>query len=217
MTQREEGARQRIINAAGAVFAEHGFERATIREIVTRAEVNLAAVNYHFGDKENLYRATIRYAHEMAAGEVPFPHWDADTPPEVRLRDFVHTMTQRMLITQRLPWHSRLMMREMTHPSRACREVAEEFIRPIHQLLRGILDAMLPADTPSHRRDQMVFSLIGQCLFYKVSRPIVEVLVPADELANHFGPRELADHVSDVMLAALGRQPLFSSSLVNSH
>jgi AcrR family transcriptional regulator len=49
--------RDRILNAAEALFAEHGFERASLRLLTAEANVNLAAVNYHFGSKEGLIRA----------------------------------------------------------------------------------------------------------------------------------------------------------------
>jgi len=52
--------REKILDAAEALFAEHGFEGASMRMITARAGVNLAAVNYHFGSKENLLREIFR-------------------------------------------------------------------------------------------------------------------------------------------------------------
>jgi len=52
--------KDRIIAAAQALFAEKGFPATSMREITARAEVNLAAINYHFGSKENLLREVVR-------------------------------------------------------------------------------------------------------------------------------------------------------------
>src|SRR5580658_4493065 len=61
-----EATRARLIESAGHVFAEHGFQAATVRDICTRAGANIAAVNYHFRDKAGLYLAVLR--HSMTAG-----------------------------------------------------------------------------------------------------------------------------------------------------
>ena len=42
--------RERLLEAAGEIFAEHGFRNTTVREICKRADINLAAVNYYFRD-----------------------------------------------------------------------------------------------------------------------------------------------------------------------
>ena len=53
----------RLLEAAGEEFAEKGFELARVRAICERAGANLAAINYHFGDKEQLYVEVLREAH----------------------------------------------------------------------------------------------------------------------------------------------------------
>ena len=51
------GTRSRILDVAEQLFGEHGFDRVSIRDITKRARVNLAAINYHFGSKEDLIAA----------------------------------------------------------------------------------------------------------------------------------------------------------------
>jgi AcrR family transcriptional regulator len=53
------GTKQRILDVAEGLFMEHGFEATSLRSITAAADVNLAAVNYHFGSKEELFQAVL--------------------------------------------------------------------------------------------------------------------------------------------------------------
>ena len=65
--------RERILSAAGCEFAERGYDAATIRDICAAAAVNIAAVNYYFGDKRRLYIESVKHAHESRVRQVPLP------------------------------------------------------------------------------------------------------------------------------------------------
>ena len=56
---RAGATKERILDAAEALFMEHGFEATSLRAITAAADVNLAAVNYHFGTKEELFEAVL--------------------------------------------------------------------------------------------------------------------------------------------------------------
>jgi len=58
--------RERILEAAGEIFADCGFRGATVRRICERAKVNVAAINYYFGGKEKLYTEVLRHWHDFA-------------------------------------------------------------------------------------------------------------------------------------------------------
>lgn len=199
----EDDTRTRILTTAGAAFAENGFEATTVREICRRAEVNVAAVNYHFGDKERLYSEAIKHAHRFRMQQVPMPDWTPDTPPEQRLRDFSRTMAVRLLGEHELPWQESLMLREMFQPTGACREMVDDYIRPHFQLLLSIIGELIPETTPPHEQHRIGFSVVGQILFYKFNQPIIQALLPESEVQEHFSPEDLADHVTEFTLAAL--------------
>jgi AcrR family transcriptional regulator len=59
MTEIRPNTRERILDAAERLFADHGFEGAGIRAIVNAAQVNLAAIHYHFRSKEALLEAVL--------------------------------------------------------------------------------------------------------------------------------------------------------------
>ena len=65
--------KDRILGAAEELFAQHGFAGTSLRQVTSRADVNIAAVNYHFGSKENLVNEVFRRrmdemsAHRLAA------------------------------------------------------------------------------------------------------------------------------------------------------
>jgi AcrR family transcriptional regulator len=62
MKQRDEETRERVRRAAAQLFADRGFKKVTVRDICRGARANVAAVNYHFGDKNGLYREVLQRA-----------------------------------------------------------------------------------------------------------------------------------------------------------
>jgi AcrR family transcriptional regulator len=196
--------RERILSAAGQEFAERGYEAATVRDICLAAGVNLAAVNYYFGDKQRLYIESVKHAHEQRAGQVPLPEWSAGTPPQRKLRDFVGNLLERMLGFGQPPWEVRLMMREVLHPTDACRELVEDYVRPRFTLLVSILDELVDGRLSQTELRRVALSIIGQCFVYRAAGDVVAMLVPREELKSHHSLTPLADHVTGYALAALG-------------
>jgi len=199
--------RDRILLAAGQEFAEHGYEAATVRDICLRAGVNVAAVNYYFGDKRRLYIESVKHAHEQRVRQVPLPEWPADKPAAERLHDFVATMLERMLGFGQPPWQVRLMMREVLHPTDACRELVEDYIRPHFALLVSILDELCDGRMSQPELRRVGLSIIGQCFLYRAAGDVVGMLVPRTEVESLHSPGQLADHVTNYALAALGAGP----------
>ena len=198
--------RERLIDAAGEVFAEHGFKGARIRDICARAGANIAAVNYHFRDKERLYTTCLaRWAQSALEKYPPLLNLRPDAPAEQRLEAFIHSFLLRLLDNSRFAWHGKLMSREMFEPTGALDRMVEEMVRPLAKMLGGILREFL--GTAADRDDELVrrcvFSVVGQCLFYHFAQPVVRRL---HGLPEHYDAQQIdaiAKHVTHFTLAAL--------------
>ena len=197
-----DDTRQRILEVAGQTFAEKGFEEATVREICQRADANLAAVNYHFGDKAKLYIETVKQAHCHQGGEIPAFPWTAETPPEQKLSDFIHHMMSMMLENDRPSWHLELMMREMARPTEACTELVQSFIAPMFGTLQSILRELLPPATSSEAVRLHGFSIVGQCLLYRYHRPIGRLLIGEEDFRRLF--QQIEQTAAHIVAFSLG-------------
>lgn len=204
-----ESIRERILQAAGAVFAERGFENATVREICGRVNANVAAVNYHFGDKQRLYVEAVCRAHEDRVQQIPVPQRPHGTDQQVLLYDFVRTFLERMLGDDSTPWQIKLVLREVFQPTEVCRELVEEGFRPRFEQLQQILDPWFPDDLPPHRRRLIAFSVIGQCVHYRMTGEVIAMLTPEHERQQHHSLDELAFHITSLSVAALENAALW--------
>src|SRR5919106_326988 len=138
---------KRLLEAAGEIFAEHGYRAATVRQICEKAGANVAAVNYHFGDKEGLYLAVLRSVPDLHAEKYPSRRGlDGNATAEARLRAYVDSLLHRVFDPGRPGWHAKIIAREMVEPTRALDSLLEEVARPLHRELAGIVRQLLGAE-----------------------------------------------------------------------
>jgi len=203
---KEDDARARLLAAAGPVFAKHGFDRATVREICGNAGVNIASVGYYFGDKFGLYREVFRMIRGQCHDEVPDSPTDAAghaiTDPRQQIYGLIYHLLSRMLARDDSGWESQLMMREMNHPTAVFAEMVEESFRPHFERMLKMIAALSPPETPVHSLEQLALSVVGQCLYYRVGSGVVKRLIPAERLAADFTVQSLAQHIAAVTIAA---------------
>jgi TetR/AcrR family transcriptional regulator, regulator of cefoperazone and chloramphenicol sensitivity len=200
----EENTRDKILSAAGEVFAEQGFEGATVRLITERAKVNVAAVNYHFRDKAELYSRVVLDACSIAAAWREVMAKTPNAPPE-RLRALIYEFLKRLLDPARPAWKRRLMVRELAGPTRALDELVEKNIRPFRdEFLLPTLRELAGDCCPPRQLLLISASVMGQCLYYATCRPILERLNPDYEIDDE-AISEIAEHISQFSLGAIAK------------
>jgi AcrR family transcriptional regulator len=198
-SESDEKTKTRLIEAAGEVFARHGFRAATIREICRRANASVSAVNYHFRDKKGLYAAVFEHSHRWAVEKYPHDLGLAEgaTPVE-RLRAFIRSFLLRLLGDGFPTWHGKLIAQEIADPSGVFSQVAQTSIRPMEEYLEGIVRRLLKDENPSRTDDNDVvrlcaMSVVGQCIFQHHARQLATIHGTRTQ-----GPAQievLADHI----------------------
>ncbi|MFO0938096.1 MAG: CerR family C-terminal domain-containing protein [Gemmataceae bacterium] len=196
-------ARQRLLDAAIVVFANKGYEAASIREICSQAGVNIAGVNYYFRDKEKLYVEAAKHAHLAACGHVAesIREIDASIPASVQLQYFIREMATRMHAPAD-PHAVQIMMREMANPTVAGQAVIQEYVQPLAFRLREILRSLLPTFDEPHLL-MVGFSIIGQILYYRQNRRVSELIFGPEGIGS-LDAEMVVSHITRFTFAALG-------------
>jgi AcrR family transcriptional regulator len=201
-----ELTKERLLEAAGEEFAERGLVGARVRAICERAGANVAAVNYHFGGKEQLYVATVLEAHRRAVRQPPEVAVTPGTPAD-ELRQFIYFFLSNVVQMNRRKneWPQVLILREMFAPTAALEAVVQEAIRPRFERLEQILRRAVP-EADELRLGALACSVVGQCLHYKFAAEVTERLLGPEAYAA-LDVDYLSDHISNFCLAALGLAP----------
>ena len=200
-----EGAdhtRARLLQSARKIFAEQGYEDAKVRDICTLADVNVAAVNYHFGDKLGLYTAVLKDALRAEADMEFFERLQSCESPEEALRVYIRTFLHEAYGRNADSVHVCLMTQELARPSAALDRVVEEVIRPRYEFLRKTIGHILHLP-PDHDKVRLcVHSIIGQVVHYAHAMPVISRLWPGLDL-NAERVDQIADHVAEFSLCSL--------------
>jgi AcrR family transcriptional regulator len=198
---------ERLLEAAGTIFAERGFRAATVREICEKAGANVAAVNYHFGDKEALYAAVLKRSHRAAEVKHPSdPGLGPRAPAEIRLEAFIEAFLRRIFDPSERAWLSRLTFRELLDPTAALDSLVEEEFRPRARLLGSIVRELVGKGATEDEVRMASVSIVAQCLFLQFGRPVIARLFPEIDYRPEQLQR-LADHIAAFSLRALGKAP----------
>jgi TetR/AcrR family transcriptional regulator, regulator of cefoperazone and chloramphenicol sensitivity len=194
--------RARLLEAAGEVFAESGYQAATVRRISARAGVNVALVNYHFRDKLGLYNEVLRDSIRAAHLE-PIRHaLDQAAPPEEILRRVVQARLESIRSAELPDRHVRIFIHELAQPTPALSRVVQESARPIYDRMRNLIGSItgLP---PDHEKTRLCSnSIMGQILLYALAGPVLTRLWPELKMTPAQIHR-IADHIADFSLAYL--------------
>lgn len=194
--------RARLLAAASRIFAEKGFQEATIAEICEQAQSNIASVNYHFRDKESLYLEAWRHAFLKDLEKYPSDGGiDAGASPEKRLAGRIRSLIARIADDE--SHFFAIINKEMAQPTSLLPEILEKEINPQRRAMLELIAECLGQQTDERTIHFCHASIIGQC-FHLLKIKHMQSHYPArrryPELEN---PSVYADHVVQFSLAGI--------------
>ncbi len=154
--------RRRILSAASEVFAEKGFWEATNADICGKADVNSAAVNYHFGSKENLYVEAWKHSFERSLDTHPIDGGiRPGSPASERLYGAILSFIQRL--TDPNTHDLEITHKEMVNSTGLLRETIPKALDPLYQAFRSIIQELLGCSASDQRIPFCIMSITSQC------------------------------------------------------
>lgn len=206
--QSEKDTRARLLDTAVQLFGAHGFAAVSIREIAQGADVNLAAVNYHFSSKEKLWQEALRHSlrfvrpmlEELRAVLKAAQDTGTVAAAESALRQILERFLEETLQPD-FEQRTAMLLWEMMGTRRNLHVVVNEFFVPKRLLLRQVLELLWP-DADQTDLDLWVVNLLGQCISIRYCLPITAIAMKWEPVSDEH-LRLLARHTVEFCLSAI--------------
>ncbi|MGE9293059.1 MAG: TetR/AcrR family transcriptional regulator, partial [Puniceicoccales bacterium] len=177
LPRREDGmeTRARLMRAAGMIFAQEGYQAASLRAICQSANANLGAVRYYFGGKEALYRETLFSTYRDLTERGSIADMDVSGPPDEALRMFTRSFIVSLMQRRRdYPYLPAMMMRELALPTNVFDELVREVFLPIRLKLSGIVRRLLEKKAPTAQIEETSNRIVLLVIQFALCRPLLE-------------------------------------------
>ncbi len=195
-----------LLASAAEIFAAKGYHEATIAEICEAAGANVAAVNYYFRSKENLYVAAWRQGYERVAAAYPDDAGvPADAPAPQRLGGRVLALMSRL--RDPANHNFEILHKELANPTGLLDEGIRECLTPVHEKMAGIVGELLGPAASKMQLHLCTRSIMAQCLHLLMPerrrRSFPPTLPHSHLMSLTLSTAELSDHVTRFSLAGI--------------
>jgi AcrR family transcriptional regulator len=207
--QRSDALKTRLnlLEAAGEVFRKKGYWNSTNEDICNRANANLAAINYHFGSKENLYIEAWKYSFEKSIVKHPSDGGArSNDPAEKRLRGRVLSFLKRIADPE--THEIDIMLKEMANPTGLLTEVIATTTEPIDRDFSSIIKELIGKGAKAEQTGFCYMGLISLCfgpmlVLRSVNEDNNTRMPPPSFVPLDLGVEKLADYIIRFALAGI--------------
>jgi TetR/AcrR family transcriptional regulator, regulator of cefoperazone and chloramphenicol sensitivity len=187
--------RHRLLTAAAEVFADKGYWAATHADICEKAKANTAAVNYHFGSKDNLYIEAWKFAFQRSVlSHPPDGGVSPDAPAEERLHGRIQAFMHRAGDPQACDVD--IMQKEMANPTGLLTEAIHRAMEPLEEGFRQVIRELVGNRTTEHQVRLCQMSIMTQCFDPMLRSRLAGTALRGPSPRPPFQVEELADHIT---------------------
>jgi AcrR family transcriptional regulator len=205
----QDRTRERILDEAESLFALKGFDAVSVREITGAAKCNLAAVNYHFGNKKNLYLEVFRSRWLPRASRIKQnfqKSLKANSPitPSAVVQSLARSFLEGPFSEEERRRHHQLISGELAKPTEAFEMIADQAFRPLFESLMEDLRRVLPDDIEEERLILNICSVLAMVFYFNFARTLISSFTGFDYDANF--KKRLVDHIVEFSINGLHAQ-----------
>ncbi len=205
MTNKLSKTALNLIDVAGPLFASRSFDAVSTREIADKANANLSAISYHFGNKEGLYRAVF----QKIVDDLAFVRANlkifieenckkaTENPDHLRstVKDIVSFIIGAITDENNPKWRMRLVMREIQEKGPCFELVLNQHINIVHDLIGRLVRVALGSGVSEIEVGLKTHSLVSMCLQYGMN----EAFVCQRFGWPHFGPEQVVILINETV------------------
>lgn len=191
--------KSKILEAAGQLIAQNGFAQTTNKEIAKLAEVDLAAINYHFDGRDGLYSAVLAEAHTHYINEQQLLALvDSPLPPTQKLETFFATLVSKLV--EKDVWHSKVFIRELFSPTSHLQAFMQSDGARKFQAVRKIISQVSELDENHPALLPCVLSVVAPCMMLLIVGS--NLPAPIQDISK-MNAQQLVKHLMTFSLAGL--------------
>lgn len=171
---RSKESKERILSVALELFANNGFDKTSTREIAKKANVNISAIKYYFGDKESLYKTV--YRSFVGPSKEHRDNYQRHESLEEQLEQ-MFSIILFVFKEKNNKYGRKLHMREQLDPMGLWLEDIENDIKPKHYQLNSLIKKEIPLMNDDDV-NRLAFSIVSLFLGLFVNQDVINAMNP---------------------------------------
>ncbi|MEO0477702.1 MAG: CerR family C-terminal domain-containing protein [Planctomycetota bacterium] len=208
MPTEEQDVKQQLIATAMRLFATHGRDGVSLRDIASEAGVTHGSIRYHFGTKDKLYIEALQrfcsvsdlFGEPQCSG---IPAASSQSDGEHQLTEFIHRfVTAQAHLGQDKAASAGMLQAEFARGDGPDPAFYKRIIKPGHDHVIGIIGRIRPDITDDKTLEILAFNVIFQCVMIRIGQPVIKKRLASRRLSKADVTR-IAESIAEITIGGL--------------